>query len=72
MINYPSEETVKRTLASLSIDLNNNPSIEEILNSLRGAEVKIVATREITGKIIGAKVKKVKVGDEIAEVDVYK
>lgn len=68
VINYPSEETVKRTLASLSIDLNNNPSIEEILNSLRGAEVKIVATREITGKIIGAKVKKVKVGDEIAEV----
>ncbi len=68
VINYPSEETVRRTLASLSIDLNNNPSIEEILNSLRGAEVKIVATREITGKIIGAKIKKVKVGDEIVEL----
>lgn len=68
VINYPSEETVKRTLASLSIDLNNNPSIEEILNSLRGAEVKIIATREITGKIIGARIKKVKIGDEVAEI----
>jgi len=66
-ISYPSEETVQRTLDSLSVNLGNNPSIVDMLNSLRGADVKIFASREITGKIIGANVKKIKVGDEIIE-----
>ena len=66
-ISYPSEETVQRTLDSLSVNLGNNPSIVDILNSLRGADVKIFASREITGKIIGANTKKIKVGDEIIE-----
>jgi len=67
LISYPSEETLRRTLESLSINLGNNPSIVEILNSLRGAEIKIFASKELTGKIIGASVKKVKVNDEVVE-----
>jgi len=66
-ISYPSEETLQRTLDSLSVNLSNNPSIVEILNSLRGAEVKIFTSQEITGKIIGANTKKIKKEGEIAE-----
>jgi len=66
-ISYPSEETVQRTLDSLSVNLGNNPSIVDILNSLRGAVVKIFVSKEIIGKIIGANRKKIKVGDEIVE-----
>lgn len=66
-ISYPSEETLSRTLESLSVNLGANPSMEEILNSLRGAEIKILAPNEIIGKIVGAQTKKVKVGDEVVE-----
>ncbi|MGF6905784.1 hypothetical protein [Fusobacterium sp. PH5-44] len=66
-ISYPSEETVRRTLESLSVNLGDNPSIEMILNSLRGAEIRILAPDEITGKIIGAQIKKTKAGDNVVE-----
>lgn len=66
-ISYPSEETVSRTLESLSVNLGANPSMEEILNSLRGAEIRILAPNEIIGKIVGAQTKKVKVGNEVVE-----
>ncbi|MDR0467265.1 MAG: DUF4139 domain-containing protein, partial [Campylobacteraceae bacterium] len=66
-INYSSEETLQRTLNSLSVNISNNPSIVEILNSLRGAEVKIFTSKETVGKIIGANTKKIRKDGEIAE-----
>lgn len=66
-ISYPSEETLRRTLDSLSVNLSNNPSIVEILNSLRGAEIKIFTSKELVGKIIGANTKKVKKDGEVIE-----
>lgn len=67
LISYPSEKTLQRTLDSLSVNLSNNPSIVEILNSLRGAEVKVFTSKEISGKIIGAATKKIKKDGEVIE-----
>ncbi|MGF6905785.1 hypothetical protein [Fusobacterium sp. PH5-44] len=66
-INYSSEETLKRTLSSLSIDLGSNPSMVEILNSLRGYEIKIFVPEEIVGKIIGAQTENIKVNGEVVK-----
>ncbi|MDR0664735.1 MAG: hypothetical protein LBF86_04340 [Helicobacteraceae bacterium] len=52
-VNYPSEETIKRTLESLRINLANEPSVEGILSSLKGEIVEIVASKKIRGKIVG-------------------
>jgi hypothetical protein len=52
-VQYPSEETLYRTMNSLSVDLSGNPSIAQILTNLRGSEIKVFAPNEITGKIIG-------------------
>ena len=52
-VRYPSEQTLYKTLNSLKIDLSGNPSIAQILGSLRGTEVKVMAPNEISGKIIG-------------------
>jgi hypothetical protein len=52
-IQYPSEQTLYRTMNSLQVDLSGNPSIAQILTNLRGSEIKVFAPNEITGKIIG-------------------
>ncbi len=52
-VQYPSEQTLSKTMNSLKIDLSGNPSIAQILGSLRGTEIKVFAPNEITGKIIG-------------------
>ncbi|MDR1218393.1 MAG: DUF4139 domain-containing protein [Treponema sp.] len=52
-VNYPSESTLARTLRSLSVDLTNNPSVADILGSLRGVEIDIYAPTLIAGRIIG-------------------
>ncbi|MDU1911617.1 hypothetical protein [Fusobacterium sp.] len=67
LISYSSEETFRRTLESLSINLENNPTLIEILNALRGAEIEISTDKKITGKIMGAEVKKIKTADGIID-----
>jgi hypothetical protein len=52
-IQYPSEETLYKTMNSLKIDLSGNPSIAQILVNLRGSEIKLFAPTEMSGKIIG-------------------
>jgi hypothetical protein len=51
-ISYPSEETLYRTLRSLSIDLSAHPGTAGILESLRGAEIEA-----LTGAAGGAAIK---------------
>ncbi|MDR1866905.1 MAG: hypothetical protein LBQ77_01395 [Treponema sp.] len=53
MVQYPSEQTVERTLKSLKIDLSGNPSISRLLNDLKGATLDVYAPNQITGRIIG-------------------
>ncbi|HHU37191.1 MAG TPA: DUF4139 domain-containing protein [Treponema sp.] len=52
-ITYASEDTLQKTLQSLSVDLSRNPGIAEILDSLRGSEVSVCVPETITGRIIG-------------------
>lgn len=51
-INYQSEDTLKKTMQSLKIDLSENDSIFKILNSQKGAEIEIYTPSKITGKIL--------------------
>ena len=44
VVSYHSENTLSRTLKGLSIDLQNNNSIADLLSSQRGAEVEIITT----------------------------
>jgi hypothetical protein len=51
-ISYPSDRSLGETLRSLGIDLSGNPGIAEILGSLRGEEVEILAPDPLRGRII--------------------
>ncbi|MHC6203613.1 DUF4139 domain-containing protein [Breznakiellaceae bacterium SP9] len=52
-IHYPSEQTLEKTLRSLSVDLSGEPSILEILQSLRGADIDVYTPTLQSGKILG-------------------
>jgi hypothetical protein len=52
-VRYASEQTLWRTLRSLKIDLSGNPGAAEILQSLRGAEVRVHIPAETAGRILG-------------------
>ncbi|MDR0579566.1 MAG: hypothetical protein LBG21_03080 [Campylobacteraceae bacterium] len=58
IVSY-SSDNLQKTLSSLKIDLSSNPSIAQILASLKGAEIEIYAPDKITGKIIGVETKSV-------------
>jgi len=51
-INYQSEDTLKKTMQSLKIDLSENDSIFKIFNSQKGAEIEVYTPSKITGKIL--------------------
>ncbi len=53
VVSYPSEETLDRSLKSLKIDLSGKPTVAAILDSLRGAEITVQSTQNITGRIMG-------------------
>ncbi|MHB9293482.1 hypothetical protein Holit_02606 [Hollandina sp. SP2] len=50
---YPSEETLSRTLKSLSIDLSRYSGMAEILDSLKGTEIQVHTPALIQGRILG-------------------
>jgi hypothetical protein len=52
-VNYPSEETLEKTLQSLGIDLSNSPGTAEIFAAQRGAEIEVYAPNPIRGRIVG-------------------
>jgi hypothetical protein len=52
-VSYPSEQTLYRTLKSLKIDLTGNPSLPDLLDNLKGAEIEVFAPNSIAGRIIG-------------------
>ena len=51
-INYQSEDTLKKTMQSLKIDLSENDSIFKIFNSQKGAEIEVYTPSKIAGKIL--------------------
>jgi len=56
-VSYSSEDTLSRTLKSLKIDLSGNPGMAELLSGLRGAELRVSAPMEITGRIVGVEMR---------------
>ncbi len=56
-VSYSSEDTLFRTLKSLKIDLSGNPGMAELLSGLRGAELRVSAPMEITGRIVGVEMR---------------
>ena len=51
-INYQSEDTLKKTMQSLKIDLSENDSIFKLLKAQKGAEIEVYTPNKITGKIL--------------------
>ena len=58
VVRYASEETLKRTLKSLKIDIAENPSLTKILKSLQGEEVEIAVPAAVRGKILAVSKRK--------------
>ncbi|MDR3342116.1 MAG: DUF4139 domain-containing protein [Treponema sp.] len=52
-VYYPSEQTLYRTLRSLTIDLSGNPGIAQMLERLKGVDLEVAAPNPIRGRIIG-------------------
>jgi hypothetical protein len=73
-VTYGSKDPITRTLQTFAIDLTANPTLAEILNQVRGEEVRIDAASPITGTIIGIEKRRRPVGpagsEQIVEVDV--
>ncbi|MDR2518783.1 MAG: DUF4139 domain-containing protein, partial [Spirochaetaceae bacterium] len=51
-VSYPSEQTLPRTLKSLAVDLLGNTSVAELLNSLKGTEIEVLAPHPVSGRIV--------------------
>ncbi len=68
-VSYDSREPVARTLSSYAINLNNQPSLSQILGQARGEQVEVVMNTTVTtqpgtvkGTIVGTELQKVPVG----------
>ncbi|MBR7064729.1 MAG: DUF4139 domain-containing protein, partial [Treponema sp.] len=53
VVTYQSEDSLRKILQSLSVDIGNDLDLESILNRQKGAELSIDAQTKIVGKIIG-------------------
>ena len=51
-VNYQSEDTLRKTLESLKIDLSSASTLYDILKAQKGAEVELFTPHQITGKIL--------------------
>ena len=69
-VTYGAKDPISKTLGSFAINLSDNPSLGEILNRLRGADVEVTATTTVTGTIIGVEKKRVPAGKDIEPIEV--
>ncbi len=68
---YESRDPVDRTLKSFSVDLTDNPSQGDLLNRLRGVNVRVkAASSDLTGMILGVETRKRHIDKEIFEESV--
>ena len=71
VITYPSQNPIEKTLRSFEIDLSSNPSLGDLLNQLRGANVKcLLQGEEVQGTILGLE-KKPKPANDKATINVW-
>jgi hypothetical protein len=56
-VTYSSRDPLTRTLQSFAIDLTGNPGVAQILTQVRGEEVQIRTSQQITGTVVGVESK---------------
>lgn len=69
-ITYGAKDPIGKTLQSFAVNLTGNPTLAQLLNSLRGVNAEITANEVIVGKIIGVETKKKAVKEEVVETEV--
>ena len=60
VVTYPSQDPLGKILGSFGVDISSNPSLADLLNQLRGAEVTVGTQGQeaATGTILGVETKK--------------
>jgi hypothetical protein len=73
-ITYPSQDPLAKQLKSFQVDIASNPSLADLLNQLRGAQVSVTHLAEkVSGTILGVEKKKLptgKDGEQVLETSV--
>lgn len=68
-VTYGSQDPITKTLKTFAIDLTSNPTLAQLLDQIRGEEVRISAPNQIVGKIVGVERRKQKVGEHAIDVE---
>lgn len=63
-VQYPSRDPVERALKSFAVDITGRPTLGDLLNQLRGAEVEIKTTSAIRGSILGVEKEPILTGEK--------
>ncbi len=63
-VQYPSRDPVERALKSFAVDITGRPTLGDLLNQLRGAEVEIKTTSAIRGSILGVEKESILTGEK--------
>ncbi len=69
-VSYAPQDPLERTLEAFAVDISDNPSLGDLLDSLRGASVEITAETEVTGTVLGREWQEKTVGDSVLEFEV--
>ena len=62
-VTYGSHDPVAKTLGSFGINLNDNPTLGQILTQVRGEPVEVTAPNPIVGKLAGVEKKTESIGE---------
>jgi len=69
---YPSQDPVAKTLSSFQVDLSGNPSLAELLQQLRGSNVRVtIHAEQIDGTILGLEKRQRLVDENLKPVDMW-
>src|SRR4051812_46825896 len=53
-VTYPSQAPLTKTLRSFQVDITQNPTLDQLLNQLRGARITVdIGTEKLSGTILG-------------------
>ena len=70
-VNYASKEPLSRRLASFSINLAGDPSLENLLQQLKGATVTVTTPDPLTGRVLNVTSRTKITGDPPTQITEY-
>lgn len=69
-ITYGSKDPITKTLKTFAIDLTTNPTLGQLLDQIRGEQVRIESPNPVVGTILGIERRKQQVGqDDVVETE---